>query len=109
MKQGKWMSILLLALFLVGCGTNGPSNVEAEEVIYGVYFKEARIIEKRACELTVQMEADGYTNVWLVRYEFDLGSEGVMLLAETDSEEYPWLPYMTMAGASSNLILESCP
>jgi len=107
MKQGKWIFILLLALFLAGCGTGGPSSAQAEEVIYGVYFQEAKIIEKRACELTAQMEADGYTNVWLVRYEFDSGSEGVMLLAETDSEEYPWSPYM--AGASSNLILESCP
>lgn len=93
--------VLLVAVLLTGC-TGGPSNAEVKEVIYGVHFKDAKIIEKRQCELTSQMEAAGHTNVWLIRYKFeDSGSEGGMLLTETDSEEYPWEIYQTR--------VDSCP
>jgi hypothetical protein len=56
------------------------------------------------------MEQEGQTNVWLVRYKFeDSGTEGVMLIGENDSEEYPWMPYMTMAGLSEETLQAMCP
>lgn len=83
--------LLLAAILLVGCSMEGPSVAEAEGVIYGVYIREARILERRQCELTSWMEEEGYANVWLVRYRFEgSDSEGGMLLTETDSQEYPW-------------------
>jgi hypothetical protein len=94
--------ILLVAVLLAGCTTGGPSNAEAKEVIYGVHFADAKIIEKRQCELTPRMEEEGLTNVWLIRYKLeDSGNESGMLLAETDSEEYPWDIYRTQ--------VDSCP
>lgn len=93
---------LLAAVLLAGCTTGGPSNAEAKEVIYGVHFQDAKIIEKRPCELTTKMEEEGHTNVWLIRYKFqDTGNEGGMLLSEADSEEYPWGIYQTR--------VDSCP
>jgi hypothetical protein len=90
--------VLLLSnsFLLTGCGAGGgPSNAEAQEVIYGLFFQDVRIIEKRQCELLPWMEEDGQTNVWLVRYRFkESGSEAAMLLTETDSEEYPWQRYL---------------
>jgi hypothetical protein len=89
--------VLLAHSFLfAGCGASGgPSNAEAQDVIYGLFFQDVKIIGKRQCELHPWMEEDGQTNVWLVRYRFkDSGSEGAMLLTETDSEEYPWQRYL---------------
>lgn len=91
--------VLLLAngFLLTGCGAGGgPSNAEAQEVIYGLFLQDVRIIGKHQCELLPWMEEDGQTNVWLVRYRFKKsGSEAAMLLTETDSEEYPWQPYLS--------------
>ena len=102
MNHKTFILVLLAAIVLAGCTTGGPSSAEAKEVIYGVHFKDAKIIEKRQCALTPRMEEEGYTNVWLIRYKFaDSGNEGGMLLAEADSEEYPWDIYRTG--------VDSCP
>lgn len=102
--KGKDLVSVLLAVFLLassfllaGCGAGGgPSNAEAQELIYGIFFQDVRIIGKSQCELLPWMEEDGQTNVWLVRYRFkESGSEAAMLLTETDSEEYPWQPYLS--------------
>jgi hypothetical protein len=101
-KNKIFILILLAAVLLAGCTAGGPSDAEAKEVIYGVHFEDAKIIEKRQCELTPQMEEEGHTNVWLIRYRFkDSGNEGGMLLTETDSEEYPWNIY--------GMRVDSCP
>ena len=93
---------LLVAVLLAGCTTGGPSNAGAKEVIYGLHFKDAKIIEKRQCEMTPRMEEEGHTNVWLIRYKFeDSGNKGGMLLIESNSEEHPWEIYDTR--------VDSCP
>jgi hypothetical protein len=95
-------TILIAAILLAGCAAGGPSNAEAQEVIFGVYMQDAKIIKKSQCDLTPAMEEDGYSNVWLVLYKFEKsGGEGGMLLAESDSEEYPWETYKIM--------VDSCP
>jgi hypothetical protein len=100
----------LAALTLAGCAAGGPTNAEANAVFYSVYFTDANILEKRQCVLTPEMQAQGETNVWLIRYRFKgSGDRGVMLVREGDTEEYPWLPYMTMAQASEEAIEASCP
>jgi hypothetical protein len=83
----------------VACGnTGGPSDKEAKEIIYGMYLKDAKIVEKNKCELTSWMEQDGQTSVWLVTYQFE-GSNRVngLLLTEEDGE---WHTYLKM---------DSCP
>ncbi len=97
MKTKILIIFVFIGLILVGCSNGGPSNAEAREVIYGVYLREARIIKKTQCELTPKMVEDGFQNVWLVLYKFE-GSDktGGMVLAESDSEEYPWKVYMGM-------------
>jgi hypothetical protein len=98
MKSKALVSVLLASILLAAC-TGGPPNKKAEEIIHGVYLQEATIVEKSQCELTSWMEADGQTNAWLVRYRFKKsGSEGGMLMAETDGE---WQSYMPM--------VDSCP
>lgn len=83
MKHNPLIFSLLAALLLAGCNAGGPSNGEAKDVIYGVYFQDARIIEKQQCELTSWMEEDGQANVWLILDEFeDSGRRGGMLLTE---------------------------
>lgn len=102
--------ISILVILLAGCSPGGPSNSQAKEVIFGVYFKDASILEKRHCELTPEMEEEGKTSVWLVRYKFkDSGTEGVMLLSREDSEDYPWIPYMLMAGVNEDTLQRRCP
>jgi hypothetical protein len=50
MKYRSLLLISLVTMLLAGCSTGGPSNAEAQKVIYGVYFLEASILEKRQCE-----------------------------------------------------------
>jgi len=59
--------MLLLAL-LPGCSQDAPSNNEIKEIVYGVYFVDASILEKAACEINASMAAEGHSNVWLVRF-----------------------------------------
>jgi hypothetical protein len=102
--------ISLVAMLLAGCSVGGPSNAEAEEVIFGVYFQDARITNKRQCELTPRMEKDGLENAWLVRYTVkDTGDKGAMIITEGDSDEYPWDVYICMVGQTIESIEESCP
>ena len=102
MKVRKFVFIFLAAALLAGCSGGGLSNAEAKEVIYGVYFQDASIIQKQKCELTPQMKDEGVSEVWLVRYRFTKsGTEGGMLLTPGDTEEYPWVPYQAM--------IEKCP
>ena len=98
-----FVTISIMVMLLTGCSSGGPTNNEAKEVIYGVYFLQASIIEKQHCDpIPSWLEEQGYRNVWLVRYRFiDSGNTGGMLLAESDSEEYPW----DIAGS----MVESCP
>lgn len=110
MKYINLLLISLVALLLAGCNAGGPSNAEAKEVIYGVYLRDANISEKRQCQLTSQMQETGETNIWFIQYEFqDSETKNVMLISEGDSEEYPWQPYLTMAGLTAEAIEESCP
>jgi hypothetical protein len=110
MKYVNLLLISLVVMLLAGCNAGGPSSAQAKEVIYGVYFKDASILGKRQCELTSKMEEEGQTSVWLIRYKFDdSGTTGAMLIGEGDSEEYPWMPYMTMAGLTEEAIEQSCP
>lgn len=98
MKSRILVPVLLASVLLTACA-GGPPNKKAEEIIYGIYLQEVTIIEKSQCELTSWMKEDGQTNVWLVRYRFKKsGSEGGMLMAETDGE---WQSYMSM--------VDSCP
>ena len=94
MKIRAVMLLLLAGLLLAACASGGPSNKEAQEIIYGVYLRDANIVDKTQCELTSWMEEDGHTNVWLVRYRFE-GSDSVggMLLSEV---EEGWQIYMSM-------------
>ena len=69
MKHKFIFTILLSALLLAGCSTGGPSNAEAKEVIDGVFFSDAKITEKTQCDLTPEMEEEGLSNPWLVKYE----------------------------------------
>jgi len=102
MRYRSLLLVSLVAILLAGCNAGGPSNAEAKEVVYGLYLQDARIIEKRKCELTPEIEEEGYDNVWLIRYRFEeSGNEGGMLIAEGDSEEYPWEIYAGMR--------ETCP
>lgn len=102
--------ISLVAILLAGCSAGGPSNTEAQEVIFGVYFQDARITNKRQCELTPKMEEDGLVNAWLVRYTVkDTGDKGAMILTEGVSDKFPWDAYMIMMGHTIESIEESCP
>ena len=110
MKYRVVIVLLLMAMWLVGCGVGGPSNAEAKEVIFGVYFRDASILGKHHCELTPEMEDDGQTDVWLIRYKFkDSDTQGVMLIGKGNSEEYPWISYMSMAGMSKEGLEGRCP
>lgn len=99
MKIRTMMLLLLAGVLLAACASGGPSNKEAKEIIYGVYLRDAKIVDKTQCELTSWMEEDGQTNVWLVRYRFE-GSDRVsgMVLSEVEGE---WQIYMGMR--------DSCP
>jgi len=98
MKSKVLLAVLLASVLLTACA-GGPSNKKAKEILYGTYLQEVTIIEKSPCELTSWMKEDGQTNVWLVRYRFKKsGSEGGMLLTETDGE---WQLY--------RLTVDSCP
>ena len=102
--------ISLVAILLAGCNVGGPANADAEGVIYGVYFQEVRITNKRQCELTPKMEEDGLVNAWLFRYTVkDTGDKGAIIITEGDSDEYPWNLYMIMMGNTIESIEESCP
>jgi len=102
--------ISLVAMLLAGCSVGGPSNADAKEVIYGVYFQDARITNKRQCELTPKMEEDGLVTVWLFRYTVkDSGDKGAIIITDGDSDKYPWDVYMTMVGRTIESIEESCP
>ena len=98
-----FIMISILVILLTGCSSGGPTNNEAQKVIYGVYFQEASIIEKKHCDpIPPWFEEQGFQNVWLIRYRFnDSGDTGGMLIAESDSEEYPW----EIAGP----MMENCP
>jgi hypothetical protein len=95
MNHKVFLIVLLITALLTGCSGGGPSTAEAKEAIYGVFLRDVRIIEKQQCELVPRMQADGETNVWLVRYKFvDSGREGTIILSEKDSKEYPWQVYI---------------
>ena len=97
MMRKIWMPFLLVVVLLTAC-SGGPSNEEAKEIIYGVYFKDATIVDKSQCEITPSIEEEGYTNVWLVRYRFDGSFEEYgMTLAKVDGA---WQLHSTM---------DSCP
>jgi hypothetical protein len=85
--------LLLVTLLLTACSGGGPSNSEAEEIIYGVYIRDASVVGKEQCELTTWMEEAGETNVWLVLYRFEGQDEvGGMLLSESEGEWNIYLP-----------------
>jgi hypothetical protein len=86
--------LLLVVVLLVACNGNkeGPSDKRVKEIIYGMYFIDAAIVEKTKCELTSWMEEDGQTEVWLVRYQFEgHNNTNGMLLTKEDDE---WQTYM---------------
>lgn len=97
------IALTILSILLAGCSSGGPTNAEAEQVIYGVYFRKAAVIEKQKCDtIPSWLEEEGFQNIWLVRYRFEeSGNPGSMLIAESDSGEYPWVPAGPM--------MESCP
>ena len=91
------ISFLLIATLLTAC-SGGPSNKEAKEIIYGVYLRDATIVNKSQCEITPSIEEEGYTNVWLIQYRFDGRSEEHgMTITEVDGE---W---------KLHSLMESCP
>jgi len=102
--------ISLVAMLLAGCSVGGPSNADAKDVIYGVYFQDVRITYKRQCELTPKMEEDGLVNAWLFRYTVeDTDDKGAIIITEGDSDKFPWDLYMTMMGRTIESIEDSCP
>jgi hypothetical protein len=85
----------MVTMLLAACSGEGPSNSEAEEIIYGVYIRDASVVRKEQCELTTWMEEAGETNVWLVLYQFEGRDDlGGMLLSEHDGEWQLYLPNM---------------
>jgi hypothetical protein len=101
MRNKTLVSLLLVLVLLAACGGSkeGPSDKQAKEIIYGMYLRDAKIVEKKKCELASWMEQDGQTDVWLVKYQFE-GSNSVsgLLLTEKDGE---WQTYLSG--------MDSCP
>ncbi|MGD9101806.1 MAG: hypothetical protein PVF45_15090 [Anaerolineae bacterium] len=101
MRNKLLVSLLLLVVLLVACNGNkeGPSDKEAEEIIYGMYLKDASIVGKEKCELTTWMEEDGQTEVWLVEYQFEGSNDthGFLLTKQDDK----WQTYLSG--------VDSCP
>ena len=93
MRQG--MLIGLLAFFtLSACTVQGPPKDEIIAYLQGVYLQDVTITQRSQCELTPSMEAEGHTNVWLVRYRFgNLKKVYGELFTEKESG---WQPYLAI-------------
>ena len=91
--------ITISPLLLAGCTVGGPSNMEAMEAVYSVYFIYPSIVDKVQCELTPSMQSEGHSNVWLIRYNFKYEgkqkTEEGMLISETNNAGISWQVYQT--------------
>jgi hypothetical protein len=85
---------LLVSLLLGACAGGGPPSDTVTEYLEGVYLQDVTIVGRDQCELTPAMVAEGYTDVWLVRYRFE-GKDRVngQLFSELDSD---WEPYLKL-------------
>lgn len=94
MRNKTLVVLLLVVVLLVACNGDkkGPSDKRAKEVLYGLYFRDAKIVKKTRCELTDRMEQDGQTEVWLVEYRFEGADDEDGLLLTKEGDE--WQSYM---------------
>ena len=90
---------IMLASLLSGCAGGGPTNVEAMEAVYSVYFMYPSITDKVECAPTPNLQAEGHTNVWLIRYNFKYEgaqeTEGGMVLIKSGDPDFPWQVYQS--------------
>jgi hypothetical protein len=101
MRNKLLVSLLLVVVLLAACNggdEEGPSDKRSEEILYGMYFRDASIVGKEKCELTTWMEEDGQTEVWLVEYQFEGSNDTHRFLLTKEDDE--WQSYLS---------LDSCP
>lgn len=92
MKARDLALLLLVGSLLTSC-SGGPSKGDAEEIVYGIYIREATIVGKTRCEPTDQMTEDDHTDLWLIRYKFkDQTDVHGMLIVEVDGEWQIYAP-----------------
>ena len=92
MKARDLVLLVFVGTLLTSC-SGRPSKRDVETIVYGIYVREATIVEKTRCEPTDQMAEDGHTNVWLISYQFkDQPDVHGMLIEEVDGEWQIYAP-----------------
>jgi hypothetical protein len=87
--------LAVVAVLLAACNVDKPSEEQVEEVIYGVYYRDAEILKMDQCELIPALVDQGHTNIWYIKYRF-VGSDtkSGMLITETGTDVKAWEPYL---------------
>jgi len=92
MKKNICLAIAVCLILLTGCSSSTPSNREIKEIVYALYFREASVLDKEACEVSESMASAGHANVWLVKYRL-VSSDKPNSIAITENSTGDWEIY----------------